>query len=101
LSQAEAAIRSFHVTGVQTCALPISDTTASGTTLGDFGESPALQSGYLRRVGHDVCDACRNDGLLIRPLGNVVVLMPPLAISEVNLLRMGEIVVRRVREIGK
>lgn len=77
------------------------DTTDSGTALGDFGESPALQSGYLRRVGHDVCNACRNDGLLIRPLGNVVVLMPPLAISEVNLLRMGEIVVRRVREIGK
>ena len=43
---------------------------------------------YARRVGHQVCLAARRREVMLRPLGNVVVLMPPLSISaaEIDLL---------------
>jgi adenosylmethionine-8-amino-7-oxononanoate aminotransferase len=46
---------------------------------------------YGERVGHRVCLAARRRELLLRPLGNVLVLMPPLSISpqEVDLLVEG------------
>jgi len=37
------------------------------------------------RMGHQVTRAARRRGAIVRPLGDVVVLMPPLAISEVQL----------------
>ena len=41
--------------------------------------------GWTVKRGQRVCDAARERGVLLRPLGNVVVLMPPLAISEAEL----------------
>jgi adenosylmethionine-8-amino-7-oxononanoate aminotransferase len=43
---------------------------------------------YGERIGHRVCLAARKREVLLRPLGNVLVLMPPLAIQpqEVDLL---------------
>jgi adenosylmethionine-8-amino-7-oxononanoate aminotransferase len=40
------------------------------------------------RVGHLVCMAARKYGVILRPLGDVIVLMPPLSIStdELDLL---------------
>ena len=35
-----------------------------------------------RRLGAEVCMNCRKHGVIIRPLGDVIVLMPPLAIRE-------------------
>ena len=49
-----------------------------------------------RRLGTQVAEACREKGLLIRPLGNVVVLMPPLSISHDELKPMVEIVVEQI-----
>lgn len=48
----------------------------------------AEEYGYGDRVGHKVCLAARKREVMLRPLGNVVVLMPPLAIQpqEVDLL---------------
>jgi adenosylmethionine-8-amino-7-oxononanoate aminotransferase len=40
------------------------------------------------RLGHRVALAARRRGAIIRPLGDVVVLMPPLAISESELRRL-------------
>jgi len=37
------------------------------------------------RMGHEVTCAARRRGAIVRPLGDVVVLMPPLAISDVQL----------------
>jgi adenosylmethionine-8-amino-7-oxononanoate aminotransferase len=52
----------------------------------DLGEhDPAL------RVGHRVTLEARRRGAIIRPLGDVVVLMPPLAISMGDLRRLVEI----------
>ena len=38
-------------------------------------------SGMPQRIGRRVCDAARRQGVLLRPLGDVIVLWPPLAIS--------------------
>ena len=52
----------------------------------DLGEhDPAL------RLGHRVTLEARKRGAIIRPLGDVVVLMPPLSISEAELRRLVEI----------
>jgi adenosylmethionine---8-amino-7-oxononanoate aminotransferase len=40
---------------------------------------------YPLRVGHQVCLEARRHGVLLRPLGNVVVLMPPLATTVAQL----------------
>ena len=53
----------------------------------DLGEhDPAL------RLGHRVTLAARERGAIVRPLGDVVVLMPPLAISKADLTRLVSIV---------
>lgn len=44
------------------------------------------------RIGHQVTLAARRRGAIVRPLGDVVVLMPPLAISEGELERLVAIV---------
>ncbi|HXN41901.1 MAG TPA: adenosylmethionine--8-amino-7-oxononanoate transaminase [Myxococcaceae bacterium] len=36
---------------------------------------------YGQRVGHRACMAVRRRGILLRPLGNVVVMMPPLSLT--------------------
>jgi adenosylmethionine---8-amino-7-oxononanoate aminotransferase len=43
------------------------------------------------RMGHEVTLAARRRGAIIRPLGDVVVLMPPLSIDEADLRRLVEI----------
>ena len=40
------------------------------------------------RMGHQVTLAARQRGAIIRPLGDVVVLMPALAMSEADLRRL-------------
>ena len=52
----------------------------------DLGEhDPAL------RIGHRVTLEARRRGAIIRPLGDTIVLMPPLSISEGDLRRLLEI----------
>jgi adenosylmethionine-8-amino-7-oxononanoate aminotransferase len=45
------------------------------------------------RMGHQVTLEARRRGAIIRPLGDTIVLMPPLAISEADLRRLVEITV--------
>lgn len=51
------------------------------------------------KIGIRVTQECRKQGLIIRPLGNVIVLMPPLAISMRELQRLTEIVHASVRQV--
>jgi len=44
------------------------------------------------KIGFQVADYARTKGLLIRPLGNVIVIMPPLVIDETTLGRMLDII---------
>ena len=46
---------------------------------------------YDARAGHRVCVEARPLGAILRPLGNVVVLMPPLAMSEEELAELARI----------
>jgi len=52
------------------------------------------------RAGHRVALAARRGGALVRPLGDVVVLMPPLAISAPDLRRLVEITGSAIAEVA-
>jgi adenosylmethionine-8-amino-7-oxononanoate aminotransferase len=50
------------------------------------------------RMGHQVTLAARRRGAIVRPLGDVVVLMPPLSITESELRRLVEITAAAIAE---
>ncbi len=50
------------------------------------------------RIGHRVTLAARARGAIVRPLGDVVVLMPPLAIADAELRRLVEITAASIAE---
>ena len=43
---------------------------------------------FKARIGHRVATVARKRGLLIRPLGNIIILLPPLSITKNELARM-------------
>ncbi len=51
------------------------------------------------RMGYKVTAECRRHGLLIRPIGNIVVLVPPLAASERELRQIVNIVTKSCRTL--
>jgi adenosylmethionine---8-amino-7-oxononanoate aminotransferase len=51
------------------------------------------------KMGIRVVLECRRHGVIIRPLGNVIVLMPPLSISEAQLKRLLKIVHQAIRTV--
>ncbi len=50
------------------------------------------------RLGHNICMDARKKGLIIRPLGDVIVLMPPLSITERELKKMVSVVEDSIRD---
>jgi len=55
--------------------------------------------GYAERIGHRVCLALRKRGILLRPLGPVVVMMPPLSLTEAEAVRLGDAVREAIVEV--
>ena len=53
----------------------------------------------LERTGFEVCRRMRELGVLTRPLGDVVVLMPPLAIEDDDLRVLVDVATQAVREV--
>jgi adenosylmethionine-8-amino-7-oxononanoate aminotransferase len=51
------------------------------------------------RIGHQVAQEARRLGLLLRPLGHVIVLMPPLATNIDTLARMVSILSRSIKSV--
>jgi adenosylmethionine-8-amino-7-oxononanoate aminotransferase len=51
------------------------------------------------RTGFAVCQAARRRGVWVRPLGDVVVLMPPLAIGDEDLETLCTVVSESIREV--
>jgi adenosylmethionine-8-amino-7-oxononanoate aminotransferase len=51
------------------------------------------------RTGFEVCRAARRRGVIVRPLGDVVVLMPPLGIGDDELDELVSVVDESVREV--
>lgn len=54
-----------------------------------------------RRMGQRVCQAARAQGVLLRPLGDVLVVMPPLAIPLSLLDWLGEVLYNSVKTIAE
>jgi adenosylmethionine-8-amino-7-oxononanoate aminotransferase len=54
---------------------------------------------FAERIGHRVCEAARTHGLLTRPVGDVLVLMPPYCVIESQLEAMVEALWRSVKEV--
>ncbi len=51
------------------------------------------------RAGHRVCMEARKHGLIIRPLGDTIVLMPPLSISEGEIEMMTEVIATCIERV--
>ena len=70
-----------------------------GIELGKRGPDGTVQPfDFSRQTGKAVCDSLRSEGILIRPLGDIVVLMPPPALP---LDRIDELVTKTVAAIQK
>jgi len=54
---------------------------------------------WEEKIGVKVCQEVRKAGLILRPLGNVIVLMPPLAIEIEELKKILEITYRAIERI--
>jgi len=54
---------------------------------------------FEMRIGHRVAQEARRRGLLLRPLGNVMVLMPPLATTVPTLTRMVVLLRQSIEEV--
>ena len=51
------------------------------------------------RIGHLVCMAIRKRGVILRPLGDVVVVMPPLSVTEQELDHLCSALDESIREV--
>ena len=51
------------------------------------------------RIGHQAAMECRGQGLLMRPIGNVLILVPPLVTSEPELRQMVTIITKSCRTL--
>ena len=60
---------------------------------------PGARFDYHWRIGGELCTAMREHGLLLRPLADTLVLMPPLASKVQSIQRMTEIVVESVTKV--
>lgn len=52
-----------------------------------------------QRIGYNVCMEARKYGLIIRPLGNVIVIMPPLSITTGEIKKMIYVIYRCIKQI--
>ncbi len=80
------------VVDVRQCGLMVGIELSAGADTGT-GFDPT------RRLGVAVTDACRAEGVMLRPLGNVVVLMPPLSIDVGPLEKMIQVVLDQIEKL--
>ncbi len=100
-------------TGERACALAglltglarhphVGDVRQWGLMVGvELVEDAARRSPFdpVRRIGQQVVQAARRRGVLIRPLGNVMILMPPLSVTGPELERLVEVLHESIQEI--
>ncbi|MFH1260251.1 MAG: adenosylmethionine--8-amino-7-oxononanoate transaminase [Elusimicrobiota bacterium] len=48
------------------------------------------------KTGINICQSCRQHGLILRPLGDVIVILPPLSITQTQLKKMLSIVYQEI-----
>lgn len=54
---------------------------------------------WQERMGMKVCDRVRRDGVILRPLGNVIVLMPPLSITKAELEKICSVTLLAIKDV--
>lgn len=54
---------------------------------------------YSKRIGYKVCKEVRKSGIFLRPLGDVIVIMPPLSISEKEIRYLLDSTFKSIRDI--
>jgi adenosylmethionine-8-amino-7-oxononanoate aminotransferase len=81
-----------HVADIRQCGMMVGI---------ELMEDPARRIGYhlVRTIGHRVIRRAREKGVIIRPLGDVIVLMPPLSISESELKMLLDVTYDCIAEI--
>jgi adenosylmethionine-8-amino-7-oxononanoate aminotransferase len=52
-----------------------------------------------RRIGAEICQKIRRRGIILRPLGDVIILMPPLAMGLDDLAKIVDAVASEIREL--
>ncbi len=80
----------------------VGDVRQCGFMIGiELVEDRSLRKAYPpeKRVGAQVTQHVRNCGVILRPLGDVVVLMPPLSITSDEIVDLVSITARSIREI--
>ncbi len=80
----------------------VSDVRQWGFMIGiELVEDKAALKAYpsARRVGHQVTREARKKGIIIRPLGDVIILMPPLTMSEEELKNLLDVTRKSIRAV--
>ena len=52
---------------------------------------------YNERIGKKVCDIAKKDGVLIRPLGDTIVIMPPVSIKQKELKKLTRTIYKSIK----
>ena len=55
----------------------------------------------LERTGFEICQVMKNNGVLTRPLGDVVVLMPPLAMNDTDLNTVVDVCIAAIDQVTR
>jgi adenosylmethionine---8-amino-7-oxononanoate aminotransferase len=56
---------------------------------------------WKEKIGVRVCEEAKKNGVITRPVGNVIVIMPPYCVNESQLQTMGEVLKRSIQKITK
>ena len=51
------------------------------------------------RIGKKVCDAALKEGVLLRPLGDTIVLMPPISINESEIKKLTKVTYKAIKDV--
>jgi adenosylmethionine-8-amino-7-oxononanoate aminotransferase len=67
----------------------------------ELAEEPASRKKYPpeQRIGHRVILEARKRSVMIRPLGDVIILMPPLSITDEELAMLLDVVYDSIRAV--
>jgi adenosylmethionine-8-amino-7-oxononanoate aminotransferase len=55
---------------------------------------------WIERTGFEICQIMKNNGVLTRPLGDVVVLMPPLAMNDTDLNTVVDVCISAIDQVA-
>ena len=58
-------------------------------------------SSYFNTIGKDIYNFCLNEGVLIRPLGNVIYIMPPYCINKLELEKVYSVLIICLNQLKK